>query len=80
MITPEMVKEWIEAGLAESTAQVEGDGRHFSAVVVCSAFDGASMVEQHRMVYAGLGDRMDEQIHALSLKTYTPSQWKMHSG
>ena len=75
MITPELVKSWIEAGLKDAFAEVEGDGRHFAAVVVCPEFDGVSMVEQHRMVYAGLGDKMDETIHALSLRTLTPQQW-----
>ncbi len=75
MVTPEMVKLWIEAGLSDASAEVEGDGRHFSAVVVCPEFDGISMVEQHRMVYEGLGDKMDETIHALSLRTFTPEQW-----
>ncbi len=76
MITPEMVKSWIEEGLSGASAQVEGDGRHFAAVVISENFDGVSMVEQHRMVYAGLGDKMDETIHALSLRTYTPDQWE----
>ena len=72
MVTPEQVKDWIEEGLEGSSAMVAGDGRHFQAVVVCSDFAGKSMIEQHRMVYAGLGDKMDETIHALSLETRTP--------
>ena len=75
MTTPELVKAWIEAGLNGSQAQVQGDGRHFTAVVVCPRFAGVSMLEQHRMVYDGLGDKMDETIHALSLTTLTPEQW-----
>lgn len=75
LTTPELVKQWIEAGLEGASAQVAGDGRHFEAVVVCSAFQGKSMLEQHRMVYSGLGEKMDETIHALSLQTYTPEQW-----
>jgi len=74
MPTPEDVKRWIEEGLAGSSAEVIGDGRHFEAVVVCGEFSGKVMLEQHRMVYTGLGDRM-EAIHALSLKTYTPDLW-----
>ena len=75
MVTPENVKQWIEEALSDSSAEVTGDGRHFEAVVVCPQFDGKSMLEQHRMVYGGLGNRMDEAIHALSLRTYTPEQW-----
>ena len=79
MITPELVKQWIEDGLAGSSARVVGDGRHFEAVVVYAGFDGKSMLEQHRMVYGGLGDKMDSAIHALSIRTYTPSQWSQQS-
>lgn len=79
MVAPEQVKIWIEEGLSGSFADVTGDGRHFEAVVVCFDFAGKSMLEQHRMVYGGLGDKMDETIHALSLRTYTPEQWNNQS-
>lgn len=74
MPTPEQVKHWIEEGVRDSSAEVVGDGRHFEAVVISSEFSGKMMLEQHRMVYTGLGDKM-EVIHALSLRTYTPEQW-----
>ncbi len=76
MVTPEAVKQWIEQGLAGSFAQVTGDGRHFEAVVISPDFAGKTMLQQHRMVYSGLGDKMDQAIHALSLSTYTPEQWE----
>jgi acid stress-induced BolA-like protein IbaG/YrbA len=61
--------------------EVSGDGRHFSAVVVSSAFDGKNMIAQHRLVYAALGSRFDtDAVHALSLKTYTPDQWQALQG
>ena len=75
MLTPETVKDWIEDGLEGASADVIGDGRHFEAVVICAAFDGKSMIEQHRMVYGGLGEKMHSEIHALSLRTYTQQQW-----
>ncbi len=75
MVTPEQVKVWIEESLSGSSADVIGDGRHFEAVVICSEFAGKSMLEQHRMVYGGLGEKMVDDIHALSLRTYTPEQW-----
>ena len=40
-----------------------------------TAFDGLSRVEQHQLVYAALGDRMREEIHALSMTTLTPEEW-----
>lgn len=67
------VKRLIEAGLPGSEVTVSGDGRHFEAVVVSGAFAGKSMLHQHRMVYATLGDSFQsDAIHALSVKTYTP--------
>lgn len=73
---PVEIKRLIEAGLPGSTVEVEGDGRHFNATVVSSAFAGQSMLQQHRMVYATLGNRMEGAIHALSMRTYTPEQWQ----
>ena len=78
MFSAERIKELIEAGLPECTAQVDNDlndGVHFAARVVSPAFEGQTRVAQHRMVYATLGDHMKEDIHALQLKTYTPANW-----
>lgn len=52
------------------------DGTHFEAVIVSPAFTGKSMIQQHQLVYAALGNRMHAEIHALSMKTYTPETWK----
>ena len=74
---PQKVKSLIEAGLSGSEVQVTGDGRHFQALVVNDAFAGKSMLEQHRMVYAALGDSFEtDAVHALALKTYTREQWR----
>ena len=51
------------------------DGRHFFATIVSAEFEGASRVQRHQRVYRALGDRMREQIHALSMKTLTPEEW-----
>ena len=69
MVTPEQVKSFIEGGPAGASAEVDGDGRHFNAVIICPDFAGKSTLEQHRMVYAALGERMKEEIHALSMRT-----------
>ena len=53
---------------------VVGDGHHFEAVIISPAFDGKSMVQQHQLVYQVLGDKMKEEIHALSMRTLTPEQ------
>lgn len=74
MITPEQIKVWIEAGLPESAAKVSGDGHHFEAVVICPAFVSKTKLQRHRLVYAALGQRMQTDIHALSLQTLTPEE------
>jgi acid stress-induced BolA-like protein IbaG/YrbA len=74
--TPDEVRKFIAAGLACEHVEVEGDGRHFFATVVAAEFEGRSRVARHQRVYAALGDRMREQIHALSMKTLTPAEWQ----
>ena len=65
-----------DRGLPCDYIQVLGDdGTHFEAVIVSPSFDGKSMVQQHQLVYGVLGDRMRAEIHALSMKTYTPQKW-----
>lgn len=77
MINKDDIKRLIEEGLSGADAMIEGDdGSHFEGVVVCQNFDGKSMLEQHRMVFDTLGDRMQTGvIHALSLRTFTPEEW-----
>ncbi|HET7670354.1 MAG TPA: BolA family protein [Burkholderiales bacterium] len=76
MVTPESVKQGIETGLACEHVEVIGDGQHFQAVVVSAQFDGKSRVQRHQLVYAALGERMREEIHALSMRTLTPQEWR----
>jgi acid stress-induced BolA-like protein IbaG/YrbA len=72
------IEHLIEEQLPGARATVRGDdGVHFDAVVVSDRFAGKSLIQQHRLVYAALGGRMErEEIHALSLKTYTPDAWR----
>ena len=72
--TPQEVRDFIAAGLPCQHVEVEGDGRHFFATIVSAEFDGLSRVRRHQRVYQALGDRMREQIHALSMKTLTPAE------
>jgi acid stress-induced BolA-like protein IbaG/YrbA len=73
--TPDEVRRFIAAGLPCAHLVVEGDGRHFFATIVSTEFEGLPRVRRHQRVYAALGDRMREQIHALSMKTLTPSEF-----
>lgn len=52
-----------------------GTKDHYQARIVASAFEGKSPIEQHRLVYAALGEAMHGPIHALTLTTHTPSTW-----
>ena len=73
--TPAEVQRYIAQGLACEHLEVEGDGRHFFATIVSAEFEGTNRVARHQKVYRALGDRMREQIHALSMKTLTPAEW-----
>ncbi len=75
MVTPESIRQSIEAGLPCRHVEVAGDGQHWEAVIVSAAFEGLSRIKQHQLVYAALGDRMREEVHALSMRTFTPAQW-----
>lgn len=72
--TADEVRQYIAQGLDCERLEVDGDGRHFFATIVSSAFEGLPRVRRHQKVYEVLGDRMREQIHALSMKTLTPAE------
>ena len=73
--TTQEVRDYIAAGLPCEHIEIEGDGRHFFATIVSVAFEGLPRVRRHQRVYTALGDRMREQIHALSMKTFTPTEY-----
>ncbi|MGM9516804.1 BolA family protein [Roseateles sp. DB2] len=75
--TPAEVQQYIADGLPCQLLQVEGDGRHFFATIVSAEFEGLTRIRRHQRVYQALGERMREQIHALSMKTLTPAE---HAG
>ena len=73
--TPQQVRDFIAAGLPCAHLEVEGDGRHFFATIVSAEFAGLTRIKRHQRVYAALGERMREEIHALSMKTLSPEEW-----
>ena len=75
MVTPESIQFNIAQGMNTAHLSVAGDGQHFEATVVSDAFAGKSRIQRHQLVYQTLGDRMSGEIHALSMKTYTPEEW-----
>ena len=76
MMQSEQIKKIIADGLACESLHVEGDGEHFEAVVVSSLFAGKNRVQRQQMVNALLRSYFDSgELHALSMKTYTPAEW-----
>jgi acid stress-induced BolA-like protein IbaG/YrbA len=78
-MTPAQLKERLETLATGTQAEVNdltGTQDHYQAVVVSSVFEGKLMIEQHRMVYKLLQSEIDSnEVHALTLKTYTPQQF-----
>lgn len=79
MVTPADIERYISEGLLCDHLRVDGDGHHFEAVIVSPLFEGKRPIARHQMVYAALGDRMRAEIHALSMKTLTPEEWRAQS-
>ena len=75
-MTADELKHIISAGLACEHITLEGDGRHWYATIVSAEFEGKRLIGRHQMVYATLGSKMaTDEVHALSMKTYTPAEW-----
>jgi acid stress-induced BolA-like protein IbaG/YrbA len=73
---PQAVARLIEAGLPGAEVQVSGDGSHFDAIVVSPVFAGKSLLEKQRLVYATVNEHIASgELHALSIKTFTPAEW-----
>jgi len=69
------VQNMIEAGLDCQSVTVTGDGHHFEAIVVSEAFEGKRPVARQQLVYATVQEEISSGVlHALSLKTITPSE------
>jgi len=75
-MTAEQLQALITAGLPCAHIALEGDGRHWYATIVSDAFEGKRLIARHQQVYATLGTRMQtDEVHALSMKTFTPAEW-----
>lgn len=76
-MTPELIKQLIETGLPGAEAQVDGDGAHFNAIVIYPQFADKTRVQKQQLVYNTVRSQlMDGSLHALSIKTFTPDEWK----
>lgn len=81
MMTPEQIKTLILAGLPCEHLELDGDGRHFQALVVSPDFVGMSRVQRQQRVHQTLRAQLDSgELHALSFKTLTPEEWNLQRG
>ncbi|HEY0201558.1 MAG TPA: BolA family protein [Burkholderiaceae bacterium] len=72
----DQIQDLIIAGLPCEHIAVDGDGRHWQAVIVSAAFEGLRPVQRHQRVYAALGEKIrNDEVHALSMQTCTPAEW-----
>jgi len=79
-MTSEELQTIIAAGLPCEHLELSGDGRHWYATIVSSAFEGQRLIQRHQRVYAALGGRIQtDEVHALSMKTFTPAEWAANS-
>ena len=81
MMQPEVVQSILAEGMPCQHVAVDGDGHHFEAVIVSSEFAGKSRVQRQQRVFAVVGEKMERnEIHALSMKCYTPGEWEQRNG
>jgi acid stress-induced BolA-like protein IbaG/YrbA len=79
-MTADQLQSIITAGLTCDHCALEGDGRHWYATIVSPEFEGKRLVQRQRLVYATLGNRMQtDEVHALSMKTFSPTEWAAQS-
>ena len=75
-MTADDLKSIITSHLDCAQCELEGDGRHWYATIVSREFEGKRAIQRHQRVYATLGAKMHtDEVHALSMKTYTPAEW-----
>ena len=75
-MTSDELQSIISAGLVCQHIELTGDGRHWYATIVSAEFEGKRLIARHQRVYATLGQKMHtDEVHALSMKTYTPAEW-----
>ncbi|RZJ04257.1 MAG: BolA family transcriptional regulator [Haliea sp.] len=80
-MTSDELQTIIQAGIDCQHIELSGDGRHWYATIVSPAFEGKRLIQRHQQVYATLGGRMQtDEVHALSMKTYTPAEWAAGKG
>jgi acid stress-induced BolA-like protein IbaG/YrbA len=79
-MTAQELQNIIRNGMRCEYLELDGDGRHWYATIVSSEFEGKRPIARHQRVYATLGEKIrTDEVHALSMKTYTPTEWAAQS-
>ena len=74
------VKTLLESHMQDCEFHVQGEGSHYDIGAIGSVFDGLRPVKKQQLVYAALSDNIaDGSIHAVNIRTYTPSEWQARS-
>jgi acid stress-induced BolA-like protein IbaG/YrbA len=80
-MTADQVTQLILAGIPGAQVRVlTDDDTHYEAIVIATQFEGKRPIQRHQLVYAGLGDKMGREVHALSIQAYTPAEWQVERG
>jgi acid stress-induced BolA-like protein IbaG/YrbA len=80
-MNPADISALIEAGLNDADVTVSSDDNtHFEAVVISQDFVGKRSLARHQSIYKTLGSMMGNEIHALSIRAYTPDEWRQLEG
>ena len=81
MLDPKEIETWIAQGLACEHIAIEGDGQHFAALIVSREFAGMNRVKRQQRVYQTVRGKLDSgELHALSMQTLTPEEWREKQG
>ena len=76
IMNPAEIKALIDDGLPGAEVKVfSDDNTHYAALVVSESFAGKRQIARHQLVYQCLGALMGNEIHAMSIRAYTPEEW-----
>jgi acid stress-induced BolA-like protein IbaG/YrbA len=80
-MNPSDISQLIAAGFEQADVKVmSDDNTHYEAIVVAREFEGKRSLARHQLIYKTLGKLMGNEIHALSIRAYTPEEWQQQAG
>ena len=80
-MNPSDISQLIAAGFEQADVKVmSDDNTHYEAIVIASEFAGKRPLARHQLIYKTLGSLVGNEIHALSIRAYTPEEWQQQAG